>query len=388
MVKFIMVACDLHDKTMVLKIAQGRESAEKLTVANTAAGRARLIEQLRERGRKAGDARVLFAYEASGLGFGLHDELTAAGFECHVLAPTKIARSVQHRQRKTDAKDAEQILQLLRGHVLAGNPLPDVWIPDAQTRDDRELVRSRLNAGEKTVMVKSQIQCLLKRHRLVRPENLKCPWTKKATAWLRGLTRDPALGLGAQAALKSLVRQWQFLEREIESLEEALARLASSSRYAARVGELVKLQGVGLLTALVFLTEIGDLGRFANRRQISAYLGLVPRSYESGAVSDRKGHITKQGSSRVRRVLCQAVWSRIREAGVDHAAYQRLAQKNPKHKKIAVVAAMRRLGVRMWHRASQACPEAPPPDAARRTVPLAPAAGLGLAQGRPFGSRS
>jgi transposase len=372
MAEFIMVACDLHDKTMVLKIARGRATAEKVTAANTSAGRTRLIEQLRERSQVAGGARVIFAYEASGQGFGLYDELTAAHFECHVLAPTKIARSTQHRQRKTDEQDADQILQLLRGHVLAGNPLPSVWIPDAQTRDDRELVRARLDAAEKGVTIKSQIQGLLKRNRLDRPEHLKCAWTKKASAWLRMVTRDPAVGASTQATLASLLRQWEFLQQEIERLDEALENLARSLRYTAAIGELLKLQGVGLLTALVFLTEIGDLGRFANRRQISAYLGLVPRSYESGEASDRKGHITRQGSSRVRRALCQAVWSRIRQEGADHAAYQRLVKRNPKHRKIAVVAAMRRLGVRMWHRAQETRREAPSPGAGRRTDALAP----------------
>ena len=372
MAEFIMVACDLHDKTMVLKIARGREAAEKVTVRNTSDGRARLIEQLHERAQAAGEARVIFAYEASGQGFGLYDELTAAGFECHVLAPTKIARSTQHRQRKTDEQDAEQILQLLRGHVLAGNSLPTVWIPDIQTRDDRELVRARLDAAEKAVTIKVQIQSLLKRHRLSRPEQLKSAWTKKVSAWLQLLTQDPALGAGTRATLASLLRQWEFLEQEIERLEEDLAELACSPRYAAAVGELVKLQGVGLLTALVFLTEIGDLGRFANRRQIGAYLGLVPRSYESGAAGDRKGHITRQGSSRVRRALCQAVWSRIREEGVDHDAYQRLVERNPKHKKIAVVAAMRRLGVRMWHKAQAARSESPSWGEVRRADTPAP----------------
>jgi transposase len=333
MAEFIMVACDLHDKTMVLKIARGREAAEKVTAANTSAGRVRLIEQLRERSRAAESARVIFAYEASGQGFGLYDELTTAHFECHVLAPTKIARSTQHRQRKTDEKDADQILQLLRGHVLAGNPLPSVWIPDAQTRDDRELVRARLDAAEKGVVIKSQIQGLLKRNRLDRPEHLKCAWTKKASAWLRMVTRDPAVGASTRATLASLLRQWEFLQQEIERLDEALENLASSLRHTAAIGELLKLQGVGLLTALVFLTEVGDLGRFANRRQISAYLGLVPRSYESGEAGDRKGHITRQGSSRVRRALCQAVWSRIRQEGVDHAAYQRLVKKIPNTKR-------------------------------------------------------
>ena len=47
--------------------------------------------------------------------------------------------------------------------------------------------------------------------------------------------------------------------------------------------------GVGVLTALVFLTELGDLSRFTNRRQLAAYLGLVPSSYETGKTNDRKG---------------------------------------------------------------------------------------------------
>ncbi|HEY5314813.1 MAG TPA: IS110 family transposase, partial [Pirellulales bacterium] len=283
MAEFIMVACDLHDKTMVLKIARGREAAEKLLIQNTAAGRRRLIEQLRERVGKIPDGRVIFAYEASGLGFGLSDELTAAGVECHVLAPTKIARSTQQRQQKTDEKDAELILQLLRGHVLAGNPLPTVWIPDLPTRDDRELVRARLDASEKGVAIKTQIQSLLKRHRLIRPTELKSAWTKKAAAWLRLVSRDPAVGAGTRGALASLVRQWEFLEEELQRLDDAVGELAAAPRYCVPVAELVKLTGVGVLTALVFLSEMGDVSRFANRRQISAYLGLAPRSYESGA---------------------------------------------------------------------------------------------------------
>jgi transposase len=223
------------------------------------------------------------------------------------------------------------------------------------------------------VVVKSQIQGLLKRNRLTRPQELKCAWTKKASAWLRMVTYDPAVGAGTRDTLASLLRQWEFLQEEIEQLDEALERLAGSPRYARPIRELIKLEGVGLLTALVFLTEMGDLARFANRRQVGAYLGLVPRSYESGAAGDRKGHITRQGPSRVRRALCQAVWTRIRQEGADHVAYQRLVERNPKHKKIAVVASMRRLGVIMWHKAQAARREATPCGTSRRSDAPAPA---------------
>jgi transposase len=127
---------------------------------------------------------------------------------------------------------------------------------------------------------------------------------------------------------------------------------------------LAKLCGVGVLTAIVFLTELGDLSRFANRRQIAAYLGLAPSSHESGGQQDRKGHITHQGSYRVRKVLCQATWSRVRSSEQEKAVYERIKAKNPKKAKIAVVAGMRRLAVQMWHRACEAELSATRPGAA------------------------
>lgn len=350
MSEIIMVGCDLHDKTMLLKVAQGRGDAEKLLRPNTPAGRQSLIQWLRERSERAGGAKVIFAYEASGQGFGLYDELTDAGIQCHVLAPTRIERSSSQKKRKTDEKDAELILSLLRAHVLAGNRLPDVWIPDSATRDDRELVRARCDVSHKVSGIKSQIKGLLKRNRLERPDGLGKGWTKSYRAWLRGLAAaDSSLGSGSRAALDSLLSQLEHLEDEELKLNKGLAELAQAARYQRAVYELLRIRGVGLFTALVFLTEIGDLNRFANRRQLAAFLGLVPSSNETGERGDCKGHITRQGPSRVRSVLCQAAWSTVRGETPEQAAYQRIVAKNPKRKKVALVAAMRRLGIRMWH---------------------------------------
>jgi len=368
MCKVIMIGCDLHDKAMLLKVAVGRDEPETRLVKNSPAGRKAMIADLLRRAKALGGARVVFVYEASGQGFGLHDELTDAGIECHMLAPTKIARSPRQRKQKTDEKDALDLLQLLRAHVLAGNPLPTVWIPDLQTRDDRELVRMRLDVGTKIAALKAQVQSLLKRNQLRRSAETGKGWSRLFWVWLRSLQRTPAevsenpLRAGARAALASLLRQLQFLQEEEARLDQLIIDLAWSPRYARGVREIGRLVGVGVLTAMVFLTEIGDLHRFANRRQIAAYLGLVPSSQESGEARDRKGHITRQGSSRVRKVLCQATWSRVRCDAQEKAAYERIKAKNPKHKKIAVVASMRRLAVRMWH-CGLAAAAAPPATA-------------------------
>jgi transposase len=350
--KVIMIGCDLHDKTMLLKIAEDREEPETRSVKNTASERAKLIARLKDQAAAANGARVLFAYEASGHGFGLFDELTDAGIECFVLAPTRIARSQRQASQKTDEKDAQQLLDLLRAHVLAGNELPSVWVPDATTRDDRELVRMRLDVSQKKTAIKSQVQSLLKRNHIRRNSHTGKGWTRLFRSWLQTLCESASgpLGTNARLTLASLIRQLDSLEEEEGKLDEGITALARAPRYARAVEEMASLCGVGVLTALVFLTELGDLSRFSNRRQIAAYLGLAPRSFESGEAHDRKGHITHQGSSRVRRMLCQATWARVRWDAQEQQAYQRIVKKNPKKKKIAVVASMRRLAVRMWHR--------------------------------------
>ena len=350
MSKCIMLGVDVHDATLVIRMAEGMKTAETLRAENTRSGRKELWQVLHKRAKSRGATRVVLAYEASCHGFGLYDEATDEGFECHVLAPTKIARSSAHVRRKTDEEDAKRLLELVRGHVLAGNDLPAVWVPDAQTREDREVVRSRLDASEKLTGIKAQIQTLLKRNGLKRPKGVGDGWTGLFEAWLLGLTGPrSALSYGARVALASLWRQKLSLEKEVVWLEKAVEALAQQPRYREPAKVLDAVGGVGILTAMVVLTELGDLSRFANRKQIAAFLGVVPSSDESGEANDRKGHITRQGPWRVRRVLCQCVWARVRTVPEEKAAYERIVKKNPKHKMVAVVAMMRRLAVVLWH---------------------------------------
>jgi transposase len=368
---FIMAACDLHDRTLVLKLARGTEQPIRRVFGNDRAGREAMKRELLKRAQEANGARVVFAYEASSQGFGLCDELSDAGITCHVLAPTHLPRSPRSERRKNDGRDATIILEVLRGHLLAGNELPAVWVPSRTTRDDRELVRARLDAGEKLTLLKGQIQSLLKRHGL-RWTGKGTSWTAPYCQWLCDLAEGQCVpaaegpvswGSGAVAGLGSLLRQLKNMEQEIGALDGGIELLANEPRYAAAVRRVDALKGVGLLTAMVFLTEIGELSRFRNRRQLAAYLGLVPSSNESGERSNCKGHITRQGPWRVRKVLCQAFWSAIRSDPKIGLWYERQVKRNPKIRKIAVVAGMRRLAIVMWRRGlSGDPPEKKPPQ--------------------------
>ena len=354
MTNSIFVGCDLHEETLVNRIAIGQEPSERKTVGNSRAGREKLIAILKRESDRHGGARIVFGYEASGQGFGLHDQMVEAGIECYVLAPTKMESSVKQKRNKNDDRDAERILKRLRAHKLAGEELPSVWVPDPQTRDDRETVRARQDLGDKLSSVKVQVRSLLQRHGIEKPTGVGKPRTKSHQQWLEQLSCDSQQGIGVRTALGSLLRQVRHLEQEIQQLDEAVDQLSRKPHRQAVVDALDQETGIGRLTATAYVVEVADFTRFRRGRQIGAYWGMTPSSDESGEVNDRKGHITRQGSPRIRKLLCQATWYRVQKDPQVRAIYQHLVIRNPKKKKIAVVACMRRLAVRLWHIGRQA----------------------------------
>jgi transposase len=354
MTRYIFAGIDLGDKKSVAKIATDKDSAERFAFQNTKAGRARLFAELQRRSSAAGGATIVMAYEASSCGFVLQDEARARGLICHVLPPTKLNKSVEQKKHKNDDRDADDILERLRGHILAGNRLPTVWVPDAETRDDRELARTRVDCGEKLTRVKTQIQMLLKRHGVEKPADIGSSRTAAHFRWLQSLSESEFLGWSTRHSLASLLRQVESLEGELAQLDALISQLAKQPRHKAIVEAITKERGVGLITAMVYRTEIGTARRFKRSRHVGKFIGLTPTSYESGQQSDRKGHISRQGPPRLRKVLCQASWVHIRYDVDSRQFYQRLVDRNPKKKKIALVAVMRRLGVRLWHRMLEA----------------------------------
>ena len=347
-IKHIFCAIDLHLRSMLAGFAAGPGKIRDQSYNTDASeGVSDLISDLHALQSRHVGSLVHVAYEASGCGFGLSDRLSGEGFAVSVLAPSHLPQSPKQRTDKTDAKDVIRIMEVLRGSVLAGNRLPKVWVPPVAVRDDRELVRRRLELGEALSRNKNRIHGLLQRWGIRRPDSLKSLWTLKYLHWLEEVAVGSSPGL--RCHLESLLRELRFWLSELGKLDEELESLSSQSRYEGQVSRLTSLKGVGLLTAMVFLTELGDLNRFRNRRALGSYLGLTPRSYESGEQSDRKGHISRLGPSRVRKVLNQSALAVI-NFNPDWGRWYRLRSLGMKksYKKKLIVAVMRRLGIWMW----------------------------------------
>ena len=221
-----------------------------------------------------------------------------------------------------------------------------------------EPVRLRLAVAEQRTQIKNQIRSLTKRSQLAFPQWFTTggEWSRRSLQWLRDVIggQEGKLRAGARAALARLVSLYESFCTQLKALDEVIRALAKSPRYAKPFRKLKLLKGVGTLTAMVFLTEIGDLHRFANRRQLAAYLGLAPSAHESGERNDRKGRITRQGPSQVRHVLCQAAWAAIRCSDEWRATYNRIRGDSKQRNKIAIVAVMRKLGITLWQTARSA----------------------------------
>lgn len=343
----LMVGCDLHDRNMLVRFACGLDEPQQATFDNDDSGRDALVKRLRLVAAETGAERVVLVYEASGQGFCLCDFLTDRGIETHVLSPTHLPSTPKHLKQKTDSKDAQKLLETLRAHILAGNALPTVWIPPQRLRDDRELIRSRIDLADEITALKARVGSMIKKHGIEVPKSGASKWSKKYIERLRQLVQTLDVCVGS--VLRMHLDRYEFLQQQLKLLDKSVKELSQTERYRAACAELLTLKGVGILTAMTFLTEMGDLHRFQNRRELAAYMGLCPSSFESGEKNDRKGHITKQGSHRLRKMLCQSTWVGVVRDPEARAKYERIHGGKKDRKKKAIVALMRQRGIRMWH---------------------------------------
>lgn len=341
----IYVGLDVHLNSIAAVWGRAKEKPRSMTVSPTEEGWEALVKAI-------GTKDVWGMYEASSCGFETYNQLRERGWKMSIVAPTHIAKSVHGRKRKTDLRDAKHLWEVLMSHGELGTGLAEIWIPSQQLQEEREIVRRRLKLSESQCRVKNGILSLLRMHEIKRPEGMKSAWTQKHVAWLRGLSKDGRLGASVGLVLESYVRELEFVQEEIKTLQEAVEAMAEGPKYRAAVEKMTEVPGVGILTALTFLVELGDVRRFGNRRQVGSYLGLVPASYESGDADDRKGHITRLGPSRVRKVLNQAAWHLVRLDPLWRKRYEGIASRGGA--KTAIVAVMRKLGIELWQRAKSA----------------------------------
>jgi transposase len=281
------VGLDVHKETIAVALADAGKRSEVRdygTIANTPTALKALTNRLAKPG-----AMLRFCYEAGPCGYGIQRQLASAGHECVVVAPSLVPRKPGERI-KTDRRDAINLARLHR----AGELTP-VWIPDRVHEAIRDFVRARLAAVRTLRQARQQLSGFLLRHghHYNRPA-----WTLMYRRWLAGLRFEQA---AHHIVLEDCIATVEAAMARRDRLEAHLEAVLPDWSLAPVVRALQALRGMALVAAVTLVTELGDITRFANPRQLMAYLGLVPSEHSSGRTR-RQGGLTKAGNGAARRV--------------------------------------------------------------------------------------
>jgi transposase len=295
-------------------------------------------EQLRKLLARERPAAVVI--EACLLAGWVHDLCHELGLACHVANTAGEAWKFKHAKRKADRDDALRLAQL-----FALGQLPTVTVPPPETRQWRALIAGRQGLVGRRVAVQNRVRAILVGQGLPAPRGAKA-WTELGLQGIGQLAR-PLADCGPDELWRGLLGLALTELRQVRQLaDQAEARLDQLAKGSAAVRLLETVPGVGPRTAEAVVAHLHEPGRFGSGKQVSAYVGLVPRQYQSGEL-DRRGRITRRGPALLRKLLVECAWVMLRYNSWARAVYQRLCRGQAR-KKQAIVALARKLLVRCW----------------------------------------
>jgi len=291
----------------------------------------------------------LFLMEAGSNSFEVHRRLLALGLRAVVLESAHVGRHA-----KTYADNDKMAAARIALVYFAGNA-PCVWVPDATTRERRELLHVYDNAVTAHTAAVNSLKGYLNQFTI------------------RSGKRSLSLPKNREWILRQ--REWKPLQKEILDAEFAnldhqaarrkrcLQLIAREISAEPRMIRCMKVLGIGLVNAFALLAVIGEIGRFDNPAKLVAYAGLNPGRRESGRGKVVKLGVGKRGRCDIRHLLTQgahAVLRMGRDTALGKWGWKLFARKG--NRNIAVAAVARKLLVQVWHVLSGNPPEVVEPD--------------------------
>jgi transposase len=261
----------------------------------------------------------------------LVEELAAMGAEAHLAEPAEAAALKGKKKRaKTDWADARHLRELL----LIGR-LPESWIPPTHILDLRARVRTRHLLSHQRTEWQQRMHSVLYHHGFAQQRNLL---TLEKREWLASF---PA---AAREQLTIALSVIDALELKLIPFDEELRAYARKQPGCRTL--IDQIYGVGGLTAVTILAELGEVRRFQNSRDVVRYAGLDITVYQSDA-HRAPGHLSRQGPPALRWALYEAAQRARFPASPDRPYYDQLAARIGGNR--ACLALARKLLKRSYH---------------------------------------
>lgn len=281
---------------------------------------------------------VICCYEAGPLGYGLYRKLLELGVRCLVIAPQNLDE--RGKGVKTDKKDSRALVVRLDRYLSGSqDSLTIVTVPtvEQERRRAEARLRQRLQKEQQRLEATGRGMLLFHGVRVRGRWWTARQWAKYAPQWpewmVKLLTPIRELVVAAHQQQRAWTKQ---LKESVKGTELAV--------------------GMGELTYTLAEREVGDWGRFKNRRQVASFSGLCAGEHSSGA-RRQQSSITKHGNRRLRQLLIELAWRMLRY----QKSYKAVRKwwhvlGNPRasamQRKKAIVAVARQLVVDLWRMAT------------------------------------
>jgi Transposase IS116/IS110/IS902 family/Transposase len=200
-----------------------------------------------------------------------------------VCLDARHARAALEMQiNKTGQNDAEGLAQIVRTGWYRS-----VHVKSFESHRARALLGARTQLVGMTTRLSNHIRGVLKRFGLLPGAMRGLPFDRKVEALILAHA-DVAL------IVRPMLVAWRQVREQIAVFDKAI-RMLVRSNSACRL--LMSIPGIGVLSALAYVSTVEDPARFSRSRSVGAHLGLTPRQYQSGEV-DRSGRISVRRNTR------------------------------------------------------------------------------------------
>lgn len=219
--------------------------------------------------------------------------------EVYVANPHKL-KLISMVKRKTDKIDAEKLAMFLKMQIMSGEELvKPVYVPEDTIKELRSLFTTYRTLTNIIVKVKNSIHGIYKQHLINVPRQVLAAKTKR-TSNLGGIVL-PDTAIIQRDILLNQLRQ---SEENLKMIEEQIKILGS--KYYREIDILTSMKGISVIMALALISDIADIKRFPNSKNMTSYLRSAP-SVDSSNNTTRIGKTNKFGRKLSVSMISQSV---------------------------------------------------------------------------------
>ena len=245
-------------------------------------------------------------YEAGFSGLQAHYELTNLGIHNIVTNPADVPTSDKEKRRKTDKVDSNKLARSLRNKDLKG-----IYTPSQDILEDRSFVRVRSSIVKDQSRLKNRLKSMLYYYGIEFPVEFQkstTHWSKRFMDWLKTVQLKTRSG---NMALEISIKEAEQLRALLLEVNNELKIMSNTEKYAKNMEFIRSVPGIGLVTGMLFMSEIENIKRFENGNKFAGMIGIVPDCHSTGS-NEQIGEISPRRHSYLRSGLIESSWVAVR----------------------------------------------------------------------------